>query len=229
MGRKRRSALDWYKHHLGSAQDAAEQHARAHFDPIFQRQRDRVKAAETAYRSALQAEPWLSSVLSWFGRQSEYRRDVLEPRKLEHDDACRSLREIERQADDAISAARAKGALDYESARATRRSEREAQAERGALRREESKIRRLERSKNLRGASRGLREWLISIVTGEGDELRCYLCGAPLTRDRAHLEHRKPISRGGGNRRENLALACQACNLQKGRMTEEEFRRRREK
>lgn len=39
-----------------------------------------------------------------------------------------------------------------------------------------------------------------------------------------HIEHLLPVSRGGGNVIENLALACADCNLKKGTQTEKEFR-----
>jgi 5-methylcytosine-specific restriction endonuclease McrA len=39
----------------------------------------------------------------------------------------------------------------------------------------------------------------------------------------ATIEHRHPASRGGKHTRENVSLACSACNLQKGRQTVEEF------
>lgn len=49
----------------------------------------------------------------------------------------------------------------------------------------------------------------------------CVYCGAPAT----HLDHRVPVSDGGGNEAGNLVAACQSCNLRKGGTTEGEFRR----
>jgi 5-methylcytosine-specific restriction endonuclease McrA len=52
---------------------------------------------------------------------------------------------------------------------------------------------------------------------------RCAYCGAvqvPLEQ-----EHRIPLSRGGGHTRANVAPACGPCNRQKGKKTEDEFRR----
>lgn len=40
-----------------------------------------------------------------------------------------------------------------------------------------------------------------------------------------NLDHRIPEARGGSNRLENLLLACERCNNEKGGLTEEEFRR----
>lgn len=46
----------------------------------------------------------------------------------------------------------------------------------------------------------------------------------PLRLRRADLEHIRPLSRGGSDTLENLALACNRCNIQKSVRTPEEFR-----
>ena len=54
---------------------------------------------------------------------------------------------------------------------------------------------------------------------------RCCYCGCqmrtepPFGTARATLEHLTPKAQGGSNKRENLALACERCNLQRGRLT----------
>lgn len=53
---------------------------------------------------------------------------------------------------------------------------------------------------------------------------RCYLCGTGLTPKTLHMEHRKPLARGGSHWPANLAPACASCNLRKNAMTEAEFR-----
>lgn len=53
---------------------------------------------------------------------------------------------------------------------------------------------------------------------------RCYLCQTSLTIRTAHMDHRKPLARGGSNWPANLAPACGPCNLSKGRKTEQEYR-----
>lgn len=53
--------------------------------------------------------------------------------------------------------------------------------------------------------------------------LTCYLCLKPIEFGKDHLEHKTPISRGGSNEYENLAVACQACNCRKHTKTVEEF------
>lgn len=52
----------------------------------------------------------------------------------------------------------------------------------------------------------------------------CEYCMArPLSVDEIHFDHRLPISRGGINHPDNLAVCCASCNLSKGAMTGEEF------
>lgn len=53
---------------------------------------------------------------------------------------------------------------------------------------------------------------------------RCYLCGIALTSEITHMEHRKPLSRGGSHWPANLAPACRDCNLSKNNKTESEYR-----
>lgn len=50
----------------------------------------------------------------------------------------------------------------------------------------------------------------------------CYYCGALLVKP-IHIDHKTPISRGGTNWPDNLALSCAGCNLSKGAKTEAEF------
>jgi 5-methylcytosine-specific restriction endonuclease McrA len=54
--------------------------------------------------------------------------------------------------------------------------------------------------------------------------LTCYLCLKPIPFGKDHLEHKIPLSRGGNNKRENLDIACQICNLKKHTKTEIEYR-----
>ena len=45
---------------------------------------------------------------------------------------------------------------------------------------------------------------------------RCLYCRKYLERDKASLEHLIPLSKGGTNHKDNLALACKACNSHRG-------------
>lgn len=55
--------------------------------------------------------------------------------------------------------------------------------------------------------------------------LTCEYCKIPVG-DKYHLEHKTPISRGGRSKRVNLCIACPQCNLSKGTLTADEFRKR---
>jgi 5-methylcytosine-specific restriction endonuclease McrA len=52
----------------------------------------------------------------------------------------------------------------------------------------------------------------------------CYLCAMPIG-GKGNLEHKVPLVRGGLNEIENLDVAHASCNLSKGRMTEDEYRK----
>jgi 5-methylcytosine-specific restriction endonuclease McrA len=52
---------------------------------------------------------------------------------------------------------------------------------------------------------------------------RCAYCSIKL--DRWHVDHKKPISKGGENGIENLQLTCPTCNLKKSDKDPEAFAR----
>ncbi len=54
---------------------------------------------------------------------------------------------------------------------------------------------------------------------------RCHYCGKRLSGAKVTIDHKIPVSRGGGDVPENKVPACISCNSAKGPMTEEEFRR----
>jgi 5-methylcytosine-specific restriction endonuclease McrA len=52
----------------------------------------------------------------------------------------------------------------------------------------------------------------------------CYYCGEDFTDKRwPTIDHKQPLSRGGGNEKKNLCACCSECNQKKGCLTEEEF------
>lgn len=53
-------------------------------------------------------------------------------------------------------------------------------------------------------------------------DARCTYCGTMLG-GKYHIDHKKPVSRGGTNHLKNLQLLCATCNLRKHTMTHEEF------
>jgi 5-methylcytosine-specific restriction endonuclease McrA len=52
---------------------------------------------------------------------------------------------------------------------------------------------------------------------------RCYYCNELL--EVTHIDHKTPLSRGGSNTIDNIALSCPHCNLTKYNKTEQEFAR----
>ena len=55
---------------------------------------------------------------------------------------------------------------------------------------------------------------------------KCRYCGRLHRIGYLEIDHKWPVSRGGGNEMENLQLLCVPCNMRKGIQTDEEFRDR---
>ena len=55
--------------------------------------------------------------------------------------------------------------------------------------------------------------------------LTCYLCYCPIKFGKDELEHKIPLSRGGTNEYNNLAIAHKSCNCKKHDKTEKEYRK----
>ncbi len=55
--------------------------------------------------------------------------------------------------------------------------------------------------------------------------LTCYLCLKPIEFKQDCLEHKQPLSRGGTNDCDNLAIAHKSCNVKKHNKTEIEYRK----
>jgi len=74
-------------------------------------------------------------------------------------------------------------------------------------------------SRKGRRAMSGWRRRRLDVLRAAG--WACVYCGAPATT----VDHIVPLSRGGGNGRENLAAACATCNTEKGSLLLSEWRR----
>jgi 5-methylcytosine-specific restriction endonuclease McrA len=48
------------------------------------------------------------------------------------------------------------------------------------------------------------------------DKWICCICGLPVAREDATLDHKKPLARGGHHTRENVSTAHMVCNSKKG-------------
>jgi len=61
-------------------------------------------------------------------------------------------------------------------------------------------------------------------------EYRCFYCNKPFFNGtleaKLHIDHKTPLSRGGVDNIENIALACPSCNLSKHDKTADEFMER---
>lgn len=63
---------------------------------------------------------------------------------------------------------------------------------------------------------------IVHLTTDDG--WRCAYCDRSLAYGEIHIDHIIPLSKGGTNDFENLALSCKPCNLHKGARTPEEWR-----
>ena len=55
---------------------------------------------------------------------------------------------------------------------------------------------------------------------------KCNYCGSTHRIRYLEIDHKQPVSRGGGNSQDNLQLLCIPCNMRKGIQNDAEFRRR---
>lgn len=55
------------------------------------------------------------------------------------------------------------------------------------------------------------------------DNFRCVLCGSDATDRKLHIDHIKPICRGGDSRIKNLRVLCEVCNIGRNTDLNKEF------
>ena len=82
------------------------------------------------------------------------------------------------------------------------------------------KVKRYKASKRGAAGSHTLAEW---IVLCWASAWRCFYCGVMLGEKTATEDHKIPLSRGGSNYIDNIALACRSCNSSKWTKTADEF------
>ena len=222
---KRRTRKQWYEYHLAKAQKEAQDEAKARYSHEIENLRRVHGQALREFTQAREKEPAKSWFSAFFGAESQYRREVLEPLQSDLAAASRALTDaLERQRQRLEEAAR-QGTQNYLEARELRCQEADARAERVAQHNYERRLRYLEESPALRSAARYLKQHLINKQSEDGQSVSCFYCNIIIPVGTSHLEHRRPLSRGGTNRRGNLVLSCASCNLKKGRKTHEEFMR----
>lgn len=222
---KRRTRKQWYKYHLEKSKDAARSEVLGLYEP-------KIRAAHAAYcdllsqlSDAKSAEPWRSWIVSWVGIETDYRRSTIRILECELRRAHRTLNDARTRQDEALREASRDAATDFLRTHELRKAEAAARAARVAARRHEQRISYLERSPAIRSAARFLKRILLGESATEASEVVCFYCKESFPRNEVHLEHKRPICRGGDNSRSNLVLSCAACNLKKGRKTHEEFLR----
>lgn len=82
----------------------------------------------------------------------------------------------------------------------------------------------LERRKGPRTVPDDLRRAVIA-----RDQSICAYCNKQVSGKRLHVDHKQPWSRGGKTAYENLQVTCWQCNKEKGDMTDDEYRRLRQR
>lgn len=227
MRKRRRTARQWYQYHLGRSKRDAQERVERNFAPVLDKAEAELRVEQTRLSSARQGQPFLSRVLGFFGIDTDYQTQVITPLKRNVQECQTRLYGISERLGVEVERASERGASDYESARAFRKQERIAQAERVAERAAQRRIRYLEQSPSIRSAARFLKTLLITREAREGSYVSCFYCGVQVNAGSSHLEHKRPVSRGGTNRLSNLTLVCPKCNLSKGSKTDSEFVRSR--
>ncbi|MBI2920099.1 MAG: HNH endonuclease [Planctomycetes bacterium] len=220
---RRRTRKQWYQYHLAKAQEDARDVITSVYSQEIERIRGVQEQAWKAFTKARENEPVKSKLLAFFGPESQYRIEILTPLKSDLAVADRALSDaLERQRQRLEEATR-QGTENYLEAREQRRQETEARDQRVAQREYERRLRYLEVSPAIRSAARPLKEHIIKQQSEDGLSVTCFYCHIVISAGASHLEHKRPISRGGTNSRANLVLSCAPCNLRKARKTHEEF------
>lgn len=225
---KRRTRRQWYEYHLAQSEAAAQHDVLAQYSPQVQTVQDELRARIENLQQVKQAEPIMSRIGQILGIETKYQTGEIAPLEAQVNRLTMTLSAVLDSRRVELKRAAQDGAQDYAAARALRQLEAGAREERVRQREQERRIRYLERSPAIRSASRFFRRSLISEHASEDEYVTCFYCGTSVLTSDIHLEHKRPVSRGGDNRRSNLVLACAACNLAKGRKTHDEFVRSRD-
>lgn len=220
---KRRTRKQWYQYHLTKAQEEARDAVAAVYSQEIENIRAAQRQAWNAYTKARQSEPVKSRFMAFFGTESQYRHQVLAPLQSDLAVANRALSDALERQKQRLDEATRQGTENYREANELRRQEAEARAQRVAHRKYERRLRYLEVSPALRSAARPLKEHLLKEQSEDGLSVSCFYCHIVIPAGASHLEHKRPLSRGGTNSRANLVLSCASCNLKKARKTHEEF------
>jgi 5-methylcytosine-specific restriction endonuclease McrA len=80
---------------------------------------------------------------------------------------------------------------------------------------------RCERHSNRSGVWQDLHPFVV-VTSYHRQKGQCFYCRRDLNYY-FHIEHMKPVSRGGDNNRENIVVSCGGCNLEKGTRKPQEW------
>lgn len=221
--RRRRTRKDWYQYHLEKSQKEEQQRVENVFGHELREAKEAQEAAWKAYTDARQREPLSSRLAAVIGKESEYRREILIPLREDFHVTERAMSDARVRLRQRLGEAKLTGTESYLEEHAARKLEAEARAQRVTQRKYERRLKYLEQSPAIRSASRPLKDHLIQEQSEDGESITCYYCEQAIPIGESHLEHKRPISRGGTNSRRNLVLSCARCNLRKGKKTHEEF------
>lgn len=220
---KRRTRKQWYQYHLNKSVGAVQAIVYEKYEAEIAQLEQLCSDVESALDIAISKAPLLSKVSEFIGVKTDYYSINIRPYESDLLVIVRALEDIYHRRAVELKQAREQGEQDYLEAREMRRQETEAREQRVAQRKYERKIRYLEESPALRSAARSLKKILIEEQVKSGEWLNCYYCQSSIPINESHLEHKRPISRGGKNTKGNLVLSCAPCNLKKGSKTAEEF------
>ncbi|MCB1779229.1 MAG: HNH endonuclease, partial [Candidatus Competibacteraceae bacterium] len=217
------SRKDWYQYHQERHQAEERQKVDAQYGEELRDAKQALEEAEAAYTQAQKREAFSSRALAAIGIDSDYRKQILAPLEHDHILARRALSDAWERHRKRLNEADKRGVQKYQQLHQERKLELEARAERVAERKYESRLKYLERSPAIRSASRPLKQHLINEQSPDGENVVCYYCEQIIPIGESHLEHKRPVARGGTNSRGNLVLACATCNLRKGKKTHDEY------
>lgn len=222
---RRRTRKQWYQFHLEKSVKEAQLSVYKEYSESINRHEKICFEAKCQLEDSLKRAPVLARFSEFFGIDTEYYTANIRPHESDILVAYRALEDLYERRESELKRSEKQGEHNYLQARETRKQEAEARVERVAQRKHARRVRYLEESPALRSAGRVLKQLLIQEQAQDGEWILCYYCKCTIPASESHLEHKRPVSRGGKNSKGNLVLSCAPCNLKKGRKTAEEFMR----
>lgn len=217
MPRKKKwNAKDWYRYHQQKEQSRYSKPVEARFERERMEIEASIRELNSIIADARRNQSYGSWILSFFGIFTNYYIESIYAIEVERNMKLNQLQSLRSDFTKDMVRANELGAVSYATKHSVRREKRiSSEAER--------KVRRLERSSKVRLAARLLRPIVYARSIRSAGRAECHYCKKQVTFQEWHMEHKTPVSRGGRNKLDNLAISCPSCNLRKGRRTEDEF------